>query len=52
MAPAEKLSVYGLAKLRILAKRYQIGKYSVLRKAELIEELRSHVKETDFPIRA
>jgi len=49
-SPQEKLSLYGLEKLRILAKG-KIDRYSTYKKAELISLLAPLVKADDFPIR-
>ncbi len=47
--PIEKLSFYGLAKLKILARKKNI-KIGNIRKDELIAKLSQVVKDSDFPI--
>lgn len=49
-SPQEKLQMYGLEKLRILAKG-KIPRYSTYKKNELISLLAPLVKADDFPIR-
>lgn len=49
--PVDKLEVYGILKLRILAKQKNIKGLSRLKKDELISVLSPLVKESDFPIK-
>ena len=47
-SPAEKLKYQRISDLKILAKRYQINRYSKYNKAELISLLAPYVREEDF----
>jgi len=47
----EKLQLYGIVKLKTLAKNKNIKGYSKYTKKELIEQLSSLVNEKDFPIK-
>ena len=49
--PKEKLNLYGIEKLKILAKQKEIKGYSKYRKHDLICILSPLVSENDFPIR-
>jgi hypothetical protein len=51
MPSSEKLELYGINKLRILAKNKGIKKISQYKKAELINILKPIVSDTDFPIK-
>jgi hypothetical protein len=50
MSMEEKLNKYGIAKLKILAKRKQLVGYSTLKKGDLISSLKEVVSDKDFPI--
>lgn len=50
--PQEKLNLYGIEKLKILAKNKKIKGYSTYKKHELINILSSLVNENDFPIKS
>ena len=50
--PQEKLNLYGIAKLKILAKNKKIKGYSDYKKNELINILLPLVNENDFPIKS
>ncbi len=50
-SPQDKLTMYGIAKLRTLAKNKKIKGFSKYNKQELIYKLQSLVNENDFPIR-
>ena len=49
--PHEKLNLYGIIKLKILAKNKNIKGYSKYTKKELVEQLIPLVNENDFPIK-
>ena len=49
--PTDKLDMYGLKKLRILAKSKHIKGFSKYRRTELIDMLKPFVNGHDFPIR-
>jgi hypothetical protein len=49
--PQEKLNLYGIEKLKVLAKNKKLKGYSKYKKNELINILSSLVNETDFPIK-
>lgn len=49
--PQEKLYLYGIVKLQILAKNKKIKEYSIYKKHELINILSPLVNENDFPIK-
>ena len=50
-SPPEKLTVYGIKKLKILAKNKKIKGFSKYKKKELIDILIPLVNERDFPIK-
>ena len=50
-SPPEKLTVYGIKKLKILAKNKKIKGFSKYKKKELIDLLTPLVNEKDFPIK-
>ena len=50
-SPEEKLYLYGIQKLKILAKNKKIKTYSIYNKNELIDLLIPLVNENDFPIK-
>ena len=50
-SPQEKLSKYGLVKLKILAKKKGIKRYSTFNKTDLLIKLKPCVTNADFPIR-
>lgn len=49
--PQEKLNMYGIIKLKILAKNKNLKGYSKYKKGELINRLKPLVNERDFPIK-
>jgi hypothetical protein len=49
--PAEKLNMYGIKKLQILAKNKEIKGFSKYNKMDLINILQPFVNEKDFPIK-
>ena len=49
--PQEKLTFYGIEKLKILAKNKQIKNVSKIKKKELINVLIPLVNDNDFPIK-
>jgi len=50
--PQEKLQLYGIEKLKILAKYKKINRFSKYKKQELINILSPLVNENDFPIKS
>jgi hypothetical protein len=49
--PQEKLNLYGIKKLQILAKNKKIKGFSKYKKQEIIDILSTLVNENDFPIK-